>query len=133
MSHLDHYHHHHRRPPQQTFANLLHHLGVLKVLVDRHLEVEVPQCVRQILAVHIRAGPKEETKKRIFQLLSEEAIKEKLQNKNFFLPALERWDVEVLLVEDQSDASLRMIHVVLGRKSCCGHLRVDSAVGSAAA
>lgn len=49
-----------------TIVYLLHHLIVLEIFVDRHIEVKVSQCVRQILAVHICAGPKEEMEKRIF-------------------------------------------------------------------
>lgn len=49
-----------------------------------------------------------------------------------YLPALQRRKVEMLMVEDQSDASLGVVHVVLGRVSGRWHFRVNPSVGSSA-
>lgn len=54
------------------------------------------------------------------------------RKKCIFLPALQRWKVEVLVIEDQRNSSLSVIHVVLGWESRGRHFRVDSAISSAA-
>lgn len=117
---------------RQTIVYLLHHLIVLEIFVDRHIEAKVLQCVGKILAVYIRAGPKAEMEKRMFL---EGSTKGNCKDfvALFFLPALQRRNIEVLLVEDECNSSLGMIHVVLGSESWCRHFGINSTVGSAAA
>jgi hypothetical protein len=85
---------------------------VLIIFLDVNFKVKVPQSVVEILAVHICASPKGQRK----DLKREYAKKNTTKESKISLPAFQRWDVEMFMIKDQCDASLGMVHVVLGSK-----------------
>lgn len=92
----------------------MHHFHLLEVFEDGHIEVQIFQSVREIFAVHICASPARKDKERrrreetIVHVRTDQEVQFRI-----FLPALQRRDFEIFVVEDQGNTTLSVIHVVL--------------------
>lgn len=75
-----------------NFLHLMLDLGEAQILVHRCVEVQRLQCVAQILTVHIGAGAR-----------------------------LQRHDLEVLVIEDDGQAALIVVHIIFGCITMNGH------------
>lgn len=103
----------------------MNHFTMLEIFIRRYFEVKVSQRVAEIFTIDVGASPEERISKKNMQRKATKGWRK-------FLPALQTRDVEMLVVEDQCNASFRMIHVVLRGEACCGHFCVCSSVSSAA-
>lgn len=116
-----------------TSVDFMHYLRVLVVFENGHIEVQILQSIRQILAVDICSSPARKDEERRREETIDFARTDEEVHFSIILPALQRRDVEIFVIEDHCNASLGVIHVVLRRKSCSRHFRVGSSVATTAA